>query len=106
MLCLQQLFDGTYLITCLIYNKFMLHFTGYFLVGFHFNTLPFSLLFFKFVVIAIAPMAIEINVAAVVGEAVEEGVVVVEAVVGIGVTAVVGFELLGMPFVHWPGLLL
>ena len=51
-------------------------------------------------------MAIEINVAAVVGEAVEEGVVLVEDVVGIGVTAVVGFELLGMPFVHWPGLLL
>ena len=64
------------------------------------------MLFFKFVVIAIAPMAIEINVAAVVGAAVEEGVVVVEAVVGIGVTAVVGFGLLGMPFVHWPGLLL
>ena len=51
-------------------------------------------------------MAIEINVAAVVGEAVEEGVVVVEAVVGIDVTAVVGFELLGMRLVHWLGLLL
>ena len=84
----------------------MLHFTGCFLVAFHCNTSLFSSLYFKFLVIATALMAIEIDVAVVGGVAVEEGVVDVEAVVGIGVTAVVGFELLGMPFVHWPGLLL
>ena len=80
------------------------------MIGFHFNTFTLTLrdflCYFKFVVIGIASMAIEINVAAVVGEVVEEGVVVVEAVVGIDVTAVVGFELPGMPFVHWQGLLL
>ena len=84
----------------------MLHFTGCLLVGFHCHTSLFSSLYFKFIVIATALMAIEIDVAAVVGVAVEEGVVVVEAVVGIGVAAVVGFELLGMLLVHWPGLLL
>ena len=110
MLCLQQLFDGTYLITCLIYNKFMLHFTGCFLVGFHCNTSLFSSLYFKFVVIAtalmaididVAPVAIETDVVVVVVAIVAEigAVVVVEAVVGIGVGVVVEVELVGMKLI-------
>ena len=104
MLCLQQLFDGTYLITCLIYNKFMLHFTGCFLVGFHCNTSLFSSLYFKFVVIAtalmaididVAPVAIETDVVVVVVAIVAEigAVVVVEAVVGIVRNATLLFSL-------------
>ena len=77
----------------------MLHFTSCFLVAFHCHISLFSSLYFKFLVIATALMAIEIDVAAVVGVAVEEGVVVVE------VGVVVEVELVGMqPIVILTGL--
>ena len=48
-------------------------------------------------------MAVEIDVVVVVGVAVEDGVVVVEAVVGIVVGVVVEVDLLGMQLVRWLG---
>ena len=69
------------------------------MLSFHIS--PFASLYFKFLLIANALVAVEIDDVVVVGVAVEVGVVVVEAVVGIVVAVVVGVELLGMQLVHW-----
>ena len=66
--------------------------------------LPFyASLYFKFLLIANALVAIETDVAVGVAIVVEIGVVVVEAVVGIVVGVVVEVELLGMQLVSWLG---
>ena len=71
------------------------------MLSFHISL--FASLYFKFLLIANAGVAIEIDVVVVVEIVVEIGVVVVEAVVGIVVGVVVEVELLGMQLVSWLG---